>query len=164
LPWISWTCWFITSILGIIIARLLGGLTGTAHLYSLRPSNHISEALVTLYCPGLRRRCSSEWPCSITRQFVELRRRLVRVADPPGSAFPPFCSCQSSAELLMPFVRQGRAFPVAGPTIWKSVGQCDLCSVSADFSSASENNFCFRLASLKTLALSFIYLSLLHHL
>jgi len=107
------------------------------HIYDLRHSDHISDALMALH--WLR-----------AQERVRFKMAVLMYKTTHGTA-PSYLS-QIVADLpartnrlLGPSVKLstvgGWAFPVAGPTIWNSLhaGQRDICSVSVHFPPASEN-------------------------
>jgi len=107
------------------------------HIYGLRHSDHISDALMALH--WLR-----------AQERVRFKMAVLMYKTTHGTA-PSYLS-QIVADLpartnrlLGPSVKLstvgGWAFPVAGPTIWNSLhaGQRDICSVSVHFPPASVN-------------------------
>jgi len=94
--------------------------------FSLLYSNHISVALITLHWLRVQERILFEMAVLMYKAShiaVSLYpSQLVRVADLPGRR----CLCSVWTNLLLvPFVKLstvgGRAFPVAGPTVWNSL-------------------------------------------
>jgi len=99
----------------------------TARLYGLRYSHHISDALISLH--WLRAQERERFKTAVLKNKAThgtapsyASQLLVRVADLPGRR-----SLRSARtnRLLVPSVKLstvgGRAFPVAGPTIWNSL-------------------------------------------
>jgi len=102
-------------------------MNATARLiYGLRHSDHISDALISLHWLRAQERVRFKTAVLMYKANHETApsylSQLVRVADLPGRR-----SLRSARtnRLLVPsmklFTVGGRAFPVAGPTIWNSL-------------------------------------------
>jgi len=101
-----------------LFRRLQSVMNATAWLiYGLRHSNHISDALISLH--WLRAQERVRFKTATRGTEPSYLSQLVRVADLPGRR--SLRSARTS-RLLVPSVKLstvgGRAFPVAGPTIW----------------------------------------------
>ena len=98
----------------------------TAHLYVLRHSDHISDALISFH--WLRTQEKVRFKTAVLMYKAthgtapSYLSRLVRVADLPGRR--SLRSVRTNRLLVPPMKLStvgGRAFPVAGPTIWNSL-------------------------------------------
>jgi len=86
------------------------------------------NVLIAIRCLLAKERVyGSRWPCSCTRPLMELRRHTwvnwfvspIYLVDVPSALLGPIvCWCRPWN--CLPYVG-GRAFPVAGPTIWDSL-------------------------------------------
>jgi len=95
-------------------------------VYGLRYSDHISDALVSLHWLWAQERVRFKTTVLMYKAThgttPSYLSQLVRVADLPGWRF---LRSARTNRLLVPPVKLstvgGRAFPVAGPTIWNSL-------------------------------------------
>jgi len=104
-------------------------------IYGLRHSDHISDALISLHWLRAQERVQFKMAVLMYKAThgtaPSYLSQLVRVADLPGRR-----SLRSGRtnRLLVPSVKLstvgGRAFPVAGTTIWNSLSDCVISAPS----------------------------------
>jgi len=96
-------------------------------IYDLRHSDHISDALISLHWLRAQERVRFKTVVLMYKAThgtaPSYPNQLVRVADLPGRR--SLRSARTNRLLLLPSLKLstvgGRAFPVAGPTIWNSL-------------------------------------------
>ena len=122
-------------------------------IYGLRHSNHISDALISLHWLRAQERVRFKMAVLMYKATrgtePSYLSQLVRVADLPGRG-----SLRSARtnRLLVPSVKLstvgGRAFPVAGPTIWNSLPDNVISAPSLSTFRQRLKHFCARPRSL----------------
>ena len=115
-------------------------------IYGLRHSDHISDALISLHWLEAQERVrfkTAMLTYKATHGTAPLYlSQLVRVADLPGwHSLDPLCLDQSSANGVRQTVYRQRPGLPSRRThqLEQSARQCDICPVSLDLPSASEN-------------------------
>ena len=127
------------------VRRLLSVMNAAARLiYGPRHSDHISNALISLHWLRAQERVRFKTAVLMYKAThgttASYLSQLVRVADLPGRR-----SLRSARtnRLLVPPVKLstvgGRAFPVAGPTIWNSLPDNVISAPSVNLPSAFKN-------------------------